>query len=101
MNTQWRDQRDLEKRATRLVPNPDGARRIATKLGRRQKYGAALARATLIVERLAQGDLEPFTCSRCGRTAFDPCGWDGPRKPLCEACSLPESPSDWPERRTP
>jgi hypothetical protein len=35
----------------------------------------------------ALGELPAFTCSRCGKVSLDPCGWDGPGKPLCDKCA--------------
>lgn len=41
----------------------------------------------LLLERYAAGLLGPFECSRCGRMALDPIGWNGPGKPLCPSCA--------------
>jgi hypothetical protein len=41
----------------------------------------------LLAERYAQGLLEPFRCYRCGISALDPLGFDGPHRPLCDICS--------------
>lgn len=50
---------------------------------RNQRYEA------LLTERVIDGDLQSFSCTRCGHTTLDPRGWDGPGKPLCERCACP------------
>jgi hypothetical protein len=44
----------------------------------------------LLFQRVAIGLLAPFQCAHCGQVAFDPIGWNGHGKPLCEPCSDPE-----------
>src|SRR5258707_15342778 len=41
----------------------------------------------LLAERYAGGLVSPFRCSGCGQETLDVLGWDGKRRPLCDACS--------------
>ena len=89
------------KRAAGQGSRPGQSRRINKRI-RHGVYRHSVASATVhylarVGRRYTNGLLSPFYCHRCGIPTLDPCGWDGQRKPLCESCSLPESPPDPPE----
>ena len=44
----------------------------------------------LLVERYAEGLLEPFSCSRCKIAGLDPVGRQGKGEWLCANCADPE-----------
>jgi hypothetical protein len=58
----------------------------------RRKYRPTGRNATadyvaLLAERLGQGLLAPFVCSRCRVKHLDVLGWDGRGRPLCWRCA--------------
>jgi hypothetical protein len=53
-----------------------------------------LAHLRLLAERESEGLLSWFQCSKCGREALDPIGFDGPHQALCENCADPELPRE-------
>jgi hypothetical protein len=81
-----------EKKAGALGWNPKRTREIKNR--RRAEYRHSGSSASLyrrlLFQRVAIGLLSPFQCARCGQVAFDPIGWNGHGKPLCEPCSDPE-----------
>ena len=75
-----------------LSRKPSRPRRIR-KLARRNYFSSRRSASLywqLIVARYLDGLLSPFACSGCGALALDPIGFDGPQRPLCDACADPE-----------
>jgi hypothetical protein len=60
--------------------------------GKRREIRTRLRQAILLGIANAVGELPAFTCSACGKVGLDPCGFNGPAKPLCEKCADGEAP---------
>jgi len=70
---------------------------IPTRTYRPSVLSATVRYLARVWRRYENGLLSPFYCHRCGIPTLDPCGWDRPRKPLCESCSDRDLPPDPPE----